>query len=404
MLNIDELEYSELRKIQTACAYLFTIKQAEDIWFLRNLSIELVKKAFREKVKRYHPDLHQKESDQMIKKRIERFTHIQESNELLTSYLVDKFPVDESIKKRGKVIAIGGAKGGIGKSIFAANLGVFLTYMGKSAVVVDLDLGGANLHLYLGETSIKKKINDYLNNNVPNLKDLMIKSKYGPYLIGGDSSKLGAANLNFFRKLKLLRAVQFIDMDYIILDLGGDTSYNIVDFFLSADYSLVMTTLDPASYLDAYRFIKVSLYRKLQRMFGPESKFKFKKDSDLEHLINDSLISQNGANVKNIKELTERVKRQKPDSLVIMNEVLNDFHPRLVINKANNPAETRQIVKQITDVSKSMLSINVEHLGSLSDSKEVETSARDFVPVLTRHPNGVLAKEMGAIVDKLLKE
>ena len=47
-----------------------------------------------------------------------------------------------------KVIAVGGAKGGIGKSIFATNLALLLSSVGRT-VIIDLDLGGANLHLYL---------------------------------------------------------------------------------------------------------------------------------------------------------------------------------------------------------------------------------------------------------------
>lgn len=42
-----------------------------------------------------------------------------------------------------------------------------------------------------------------------------------------------------------------------IMDLGGDTSYNVIDLFLAADTGFVLTTCDPASYLDAYSFIKV---------------------------------------------------------------------------------------------------------------------------------------------------
>ena len=113
----------------------------------------------------------------------------------------------------------------------------------------------------------------------------MLNTKYGPLLIGGNSSQLGNANINFMRKLKLMKAIKNLDADFIIIDLGGDTSYNIIDFFLLADHGIVMTTCDPASYLDAYNFIKTALYRKLNRLFGPESKYKAQKDQALEQFI-----------------------------------------------------------------------------------------------------------------------
>ena len=64
-----------------------------------------------------------------------------------------------------KIIAVAGAKGGVGKSVFAANLAVYLSVKGFKTVVVDLDLGGANVHLYLGKSFLlKQSINDFLRN------------------------------------------------------------------------------------------------------------------------------------------------------------------------------------------------------------------------------------------------
>jgi Mrp family chromosome partitioning ATPase len=73
----------------------------------------------------------------------------------------ENMPQQPSARRRGKMIAIGGAKGGIGKSLFVANLGVFLSRLGKKTVVVDLDLGGANLHLYMGVWSLTHRIDDF---------------------------------------------------------------------------------------------------------------------------------------------------------------------------------------------------------------------------------------------------
>jgi MinD-like ATPase involved in chromosome partitioning or flagellar assembly len=52
---------------------------------------------------------------------------------------------------------------------------------------------------------------------------------------------VGGANIHFARKLKFLKALKNLEADDIILDLGGDTSYNVLDFFLAADHQLVIT-------------------------------------------------------------------------------------------------------------------------------------------------------------------
>ena len=200
MILLNSIDRNDLNSLRTACSYLFSPEHVKDLSFIENLELSAVKKAYKSKVKQYHPDLHQNEPNDIVNKRVERFNNIKQSYNLLTSVIKEKAP--------GKIIAIGGAKGGIGKSMFAANLGVMLTNMGYKTAVIDLDLGGTNLHLYLGETILQKKVNDFLLGNVGSLNDIMIKSKFGPHFIGGDSSQLGIANIGFYQKLKLLKAIK----------------------------------------------------------------------------------------------------------------------------------------------------------------------------------------------------
>lgn len=403
MLPIHELEDTELHRIRIACAYLFSPQLSRDDGFLKSLKLEAVKKAFREKAKRYHPDLHHDEQEEITNRRRERFIKIQESYKILASNFQQKEqPFSEKRDSQRKIIAVGGAKGGIGKSIFAANLGVLLSSMGWNTVLADLDLGGANLHLYLGETFLKWSINDFLNKRAPALQEIMIRNRYGPQLIGGNSSQLGASNINFSRKLKLLKAIKCIDANYVIIDLGGDTSYNIIDFFLAADHGIVMTTCDPASYLDAYNFIKVALYRRLNRLFGSESTFSGRKDSDLERLIYEATMPTDGSNVESMEELMERVRKQQPQSLPLVNEAISTFNPYLIVNRVTHNSNAIQIVERIQEVSRRMLSIDVRYLGSLPYQSEIESSARDLVPIVARYPKGDLAKKIGNIIDKLL--
>ncbi len=328
---------------------------------------------------------------------------IKESYETLKAYppREDSTRVDR-VNGRGVIIAVGGAKGGIGKSIFAANLGVFLASKGKRTVLVDLDLGGANLHMYLGETFLKKNINDFLSRRATALEKIMVPTRYGTKLIGGDSSQLGAANIPFAKKLGLLGSIKKIDADYAIIDLGGDTSYNIIDFFLAADQGIVMTTCDPASCLDAYSFIKVALYRRLNRLFGPESTFRARKDIDLMKLIHEATMSPNGSNVKNIEELMERVKKQQSQSLSLVSEAISTFSPYLIVNRVTHNSNVTRVVERIQEVSRKMLSVEVGYLGSLPYQSEIESSAMDLVPIVARYPEGDLAKRMSGIMERLL--
>ncbi len=404
MLRIDKLNTNELNEIRTACAYLFSPQLARDDEFLWGLESETLKAAFRKKAKMYHPDLHLHEQEETLTKRERRFKKIQESYEIMSSCLREKNQQNsEKGNCKRKVIAVGGAKGGIGKSLFVTNLGVFLSKKGFKTVIIDLDLGGANQHLYLGETYLERSINDFINMKVGSLQEIMINSKYGPRLVGGDSSQLGAANIKFLQKLKLLKAIRQIDADYVIVDLGGDTTFNIIDFFIAADHRIVMTTCDPASYLDAYNFIKTALYRKLSRLFGPESKFRHLKNNLLKDLIFEAILSSNDSKVKTIKELIQRVKTDQSQNLRLIKDVISSFSPHLIVNRVEQNYKEDIIVKRIQDVSKKNLSIDVRYLGSIPYLKEIELSARDLVPIVAKYPQGILVSNKIKLIFNNLK-
>ena len=298
----------------------------------------------------------------------------------------------------GKMIAVGGAKGGIGKSLFVSNLGVFLSQLGKRVVVADLDLGGANLHLYMGVWGLARRIDDFLTKKVPAITDIMTPTKYGPTLIGGGGGKLGAANIPFARKLKLLRALKTIDADYVILDLGGDTTYNILDFYLAADQGFVLTTCEPASYLDAYGFIKMSLHRKLVRLFGAESAHRKLRDTEVERLIKAFIFANAASNGNQINELVAKLAGTSSVHHRLVKEVLENFRPGTVVTMVREQDQVGELVSRLDKVSRRMLSIGMHHFGSVPFTDGIQKSAKDLIPSVAQTPDGDFAKALRRIV------
>lgn len=404
MIPFDKLGVAERQVVKRACTFLFSPEEAGNMSFLSNLTPKDVKTAFRRKAKMYHPDLYRKESHFLLEKRQERFLKIQHSYETL----VGVFPKEQKETtfrchgKTKKIIAIGGAKGGIGKTMFAANLAIILSQMGKKTIVADVDLGGANLHLYLGETRIKKNLNDFLNKQSETLEDVMIQSKYGPLIIGGDSSRLGASNIHFSKKVRLMNAIRSTDADYVVLDLGGDTSYNMIDFFNMSDIQIVMTTCEPASYLDAYNFIKVSLFRKLTRIYGNETDSRQKKDEKLVALIKESLVDNGDKHAGTIKSLMEQVAAHCPEKKPVIHQCLNSYKPLLLINKSDETPEAGVVAKRVKDVAGKMLSIQVEAVAPVLYNDKTELSSKDLIPVTIKRNNGYMANRIRTFVEKTI--
>ena len=297
-----------------------------------------------------------------------------------------------------RIIAVGGAKGGVGKSILAANVGVYMARSGLRTVLVDLDLGAANLHLYMGVWGLKRRIDDYLDKQSDSLDAIAVETDHGPLLIGGGSGRLGSANLPFARKLKLMRAIRKLDADVVVLDLGASTHFNILDFFLLADTQLVMTTCDPAAYLDAYTFVKMALYRRLVRLFGSESKYRKFKNEELQGVIQRFVVPDRRQSPDRVSDLMDRIKARFPRHHYLVADALHQFQPRLVVNLADIQEEVRQVVTRMQNVADRMLSTRIQLAGTIFSDRNIARSTRDLKPEVDRHPNGLLARAIGRII------
>ena len=198
-------------------------------------------------------------------------------------------------------------------------------------------------------------------------------------------------------------AVRKIKSHYVILDLGGDTTFNTLDFFINADHRIIVTTCDPAAYLEAINFIKASLYRGLNRLFSLGSSDKFPKDKKLENLIHEviNLGEKNGD--KRIKILVQRVQNELPDSWPFLRNFIKNFRLNLIINKVDDSRFAYKLATHIRKVVKKTLLINLTHLGNITFHPEVKKSSRTLIPAIHHEPAGKLAGELKKIFNKLIK-
>ena len=176
--------------------------------------------------------------------------------------------------RKKEIWAVGGGKGGIGKSLITGNIGITLARLKKRVLLVDADLGGANLHTTLGIGVPEMTLSDFLNRRVETIQEVIIKTSIPNLsLVSGAQDFLDAANPNFAQKARLLRHLETLDADYILLDLGAGTSFNILDFFLFADHGILVVLPEPTAIENAYRFIKSAFYRRFKKVVTAYSKF-----------------------------------------------------------------------------------------------------------------------------------
>jgi flagellar biosynthesis protein FlhG len=293
------------------------------------------------------------------------------------------------------IIAVGGAKGGVGKSALAANLAVGLALLGQKVVLADLDLGGADVHLYLGVKFLPKTWNDFLDKKVNSIEEIMTPTPYeGLKLIGGDSSRLGSENLPYSQKRKIMRHLREMEGDYLILDLGGNSSYNALDFFLFADHKIVISGTEPASILDSYSFVKVSVYRLLERFFSEHKSLK-----DLAQKIKNGSLGQ-------LKDLSlefifKEVRDRDASAYNKLKERYDRFCVSLVVNMAENRKDF-QIAESMQHVLKEKCLLNVGILGTMPFDKLARRAARSFTPIIVEYPRSQPSKAIHQMLAAIL--
>ena len=165
-----------------------------------------------------------------------------------TELVVDRKPISDTIVldaavPQTTIWPIAGGKGGTGKSTLTANMGVGLALLGYKVILVDGDLGGADLHLFFDQIAPARSLSHFLTKEASSLKEVLLPTpSENLKLICGGNEMIGLANLPYMVKEKLVRHIMTLDADYVLIDLGAGTSFNTLDFFSLSNEGLIVCT------------------------------------------------------------------------------------------------------------------------------------------------------------------
>lgn len=298
----------------------------------------------------------------------------------------------QAVQPGQKVIAVGGGKGGIGKSLISANLGVHLASRGAKVVLVDADLGGANLHTCLGIPTPVLTLSDFIGRKVDNLADVVTETNTeGLGLISGALDVLGAANPKYTQKLRLLREISRLGVDYVIVDLGGGTGFNILDFFLIAEHGILTVIPEPTSIENAYRFIKAAYYRRLKHL---------QASWDFKPLLRDAISDPDSRGLKTPADLVAYVAERNGEAGELLHQELSRMPLKLVVNQARTEEEYK-LGGAITRACHKYFGIGMEFLGTIPYDDAVWKSVRRREPLLVAHPDCGASRGIREIVTSL---
>ncbi|MDR2516096.1 MAG: MinD/ParA family protein [Spirochaetaceae bacterium] len=229
--------------------------------------------------------------------------------------------------KKTRVITVTSGKGGVGKTNMSVNMALAYARLGKKVVVMDADLGLANVNVML---NMIPKFNLYhVIRKQKTMREIMVDTEYGISIVAGASGFSKIANLtdderqNFINELDTLS-----NADIIIIDTAAGVSSNVLDFIAAADDAVIVTTPEPTAITDAYGIIKI-----------------------------------------------------------IATEIDNlNMGLKLVVNRVKTVAEAKKVADRMTSIAGQFLNLKVEYLGFIYDDVTVSHAVLRQKPFMVIDP------------------
>lgn len=245
-------------------------------------------------------------------------------------------------EKKTRIIAVASGKGGVGKTNLSINMALAYARLGKKVIVLDADLGLANVNVILG---VIPKYNLYhVIKKQKTIKDIILDTEYGIQIVAGASGFSRIANLsddernNFIQEMSELSTA-----DIIIIDTSAGVSQNVLAFVEAADEAVIVTTPEPTAITDAYGIIKII-------------------STEIDDL---------------------------------------DMGLKLVVNRASSVLEAKKVSQRVINITGQFLNIKVDYLGFVFDDPGVSVAVKKQEPFLISDPRGKAAGCVQTMVNRL---
>jgi flagellar biosynthesis protein FlhG len=274
-----------------------------------------------------------------------------------------------------RVVAIAGGKGGVGKSLVAANVGIFLATLGKRVVLVDAAFGAPNLHIFAGVPRPARSLSEALGEHAVPLADLAVATHVpGVRLVSGFFDPPSIADLSPDDVRAIAAQLHELPADWVVVDLGPGLARATLELFLEAEIQLLIAVPDPTSIELMHRFVRAAFHKSLERR-------------GLGHLGN--LPHEGGA--PSALDVYLAAVAASSDEVSALRDAILSFAPHLVINSARSKSDM-ELGRAVASVARRRLGTPIRYLGHLEYDEAVWASTRRRRPLLIEHPETRIAK------------
>ncbi len=302
-------------------------------------------------------------------------------------------PVASSRPALPRLVAVGGGKGGVGKTVLSANLATALAQNGQRVIAIDMDLEGANLHTCLGRPAPHVSLGDFVAQREEDLGKLALETTISNLrLIAGTHANLAEAQPGHLRRVRLIRALRQLDADYVVLDLGAGVHPASLDYFLVAEHALLVLTPEPTSVENAYTFLRAAFYRRLRlAMVG----------HDVRRLVAQAMDQRNERGIRTPLDLLREVEELDPREGARFVEAMRQMRPKLIVNEVRS-AQDIKLGFAVSKVCHRYFGVEAEYLGYVNHDEAVRKSIVARKPLIEFAPTCDAAIYLQRIARKLI--
>lgn len=288
-----------------------------------------------------------------------------------------------------QVIAMASGKGGVGKSIIAASIGIYLAQLGKQVVLVDANLGSGNLHTLVGAEQSEPSLQSFLSKDLKRLRDATITTPFSNMgLISGHGDGMGTANPRPAQKNRLLSQLRALPTDYVVIDTAPGTGFNTLDTFLAADVHIVVMQPEPSAIESAFRLIKSAFLRKVRGLDGIDK-------------LADRLAPIAHCGIPTPHQLHAAAQDLSLPLAKQLYEAMSDFRPLLVLNKTRT-REDLELGPALAVIGRRHLGLPMEYIGYVEHDDLVWVSVRKRRPLLVQFSEAKVCKDLERLARRIL--
>ncbi len=175
--------------------------------------------------------------------------------------------IDDRPASAAKVMSVTSGKGGVGKTVCVANLAVLLARQGYRVLVIDADLGLANIDIYFG-LSPRYNLNHFFSGRLE-LGDILVPASEGIMILPAGSGVQDYTRLEAAEKISLMEGLETLHgmFDVVLIDTEAGISENVTYFNVAAQEILVVATPEPTSISDVYALMKLLFTKYSEKRF-----------------------------------------------------------------------------------------------------------------------------------------